>query len=175
MYDALKACTSLRALCIRYDAEDTISVRMVSTVMPSTPDEGPAIAPFFLDEAVRLFSGPTTSVSGSGTVPTPPFPELRQIELQLVTTAHSLRDCAPACAALAGVLAGPDSYPKFSRLVVAIEEPEILGILFGDREVDEPACAQKAAAVRTGLFRPFEQTGVALEVTVTQRPGEVRS
>ena len=40
MYNALKVCTSLRTLCIRYGAEDTISVRMVSTGMPSTPDEG---------------------------------------------------------------------------------------------------------------------------------------
>ncbi len=130
-------------------------------------DEGPLISPYFLDEAVRLFSGASVS-HVAHTRTTAPFPALRELELRLVTTVHSLKNCAPACDALARVLFSHD-YPAFARLGVVIEEPGLLGTLFGDREVDEVACSRKAGEVRAGLFRPFEEAGIALDVAVLQR------
>ncbi|KAI0694079.1 hypothetical protein C8T65DRAFT_667192 [Cerioporus squamosus] len=170
VYDALRTCTSLRTLSIHYDAEDTISVRMVYAGMPSSVDEGPLISSYFFDEAVRLFSGASASY---GARPTSPFPALQELKLRLITTVHSLEECASACATLAGVLASHD-YPAFERLGIEIEEPAMLGVLFGDREADEAACSRKAAMARAGLFRSFVDAGIALDVAVVQRPDSRR-
>ncbi|TFK84754.1 hypothetical protein K466DRAFT_213897 [Polyporus arcularius HHB13444] len=69
VFDVLRRCRSLRTLTICYDAEDTTTIRMALTIRPgggwlgisASIDEGPLISPYFLDEAVRLFSGASES------------------------------------------------------------------------------------------------------------------
>lgn len=123
--------------------------------------QGPLISSYFFEETVRLFSAASQH---SGTASSAPFPELQQLRLKLIATAESLRDCAPACAALAMVLTSGD-YPVFSRLIVEVEE---FGGVF---ESDNAATLmRKAAALRSGIFHPFEEAGIALDVIVRMRP-----
>lgn len=166
----LPRCDALRSLSLHYDRRLAYMTGVFPAGASRTSQPSHTPAPFFLERLADVLSTPGAA----------PLPLLESISLVFYSPISWLSGFEAAFARLAETLVGDADgsivgagrgtgarrYPRFSHLHVRISILEIVGILFGDKGMEEERRQQEVERVNFVLpmLTGFVQAGVDVEV-----------
>ncbi|KAH9889051.1 hypothetical protein C8Q73DRAFT_794039 [Cubamyces lactineus] len=171
VFSDLPRCSSLRSLCIQYDASAAFFHREYLQRMHRAPLDSSRvwIYPFFLEKLYSLLSAPGD----------PPFPDLERLTLVFLNPIDWLLNCQEAFDQLAQAFLdvgdqGTRRYPRFARLEIQVMIADLNFVLGKHARVSEArAHFLEMREKAMPLFAGFTRAGVEVEILWVDRMYQV--